>query len=109
MESKYHVLHLCNNHWKANTLATAIYSQWYWTYNRKMKPCPDNNNSSRGDSSNGNNSDNDTGDLPDGLPRKKARTATVVNNDTPFNLPESNSDVQCVEDNGSPSCLRTAL
>jgi hypothetical protein len=26
MESEYHILRLCNNHWKANALAMAIYS-----------------------------------------------------------------------------------
>jgi hypothetical protein len=136
MESEYHVLRLCNNHWKANALATAIYSQWYRTYDKKMKPSPDSDRSSEGDNCDGNNSDDDTGDVSDGPPRKKTKTTTIVNDDTYFTLPEtknhtdnegtsiyailtdandrtdssrSNLDVQCVEDNRSSSHPRTAL
>jgi hypothetical protein len=37
MENKWTILCYCNNHWKANVIATMIYSQWYHTYNKKMK------------------------------------------------------------------------
>lgn len=136
MESEYPVLRLCNNHWKANAVATAIYSQWYRTYDKKMKPCQDNDNSNGDDSSNGNNSDDDPGDGSNGPPRKKARTTTVVDDDAHFTLPEietdadnqgtfinriytdannstelsrSNSGVQYTEDNGSSSRHGMAL
>ena len=88
MESKYPVLRFCDNHWKANAIATAIYSQWHQTYNRKMKPCLDNNSSSEGDGSDGNNSDNDACNRSDGPPRKKARTTIVVDDDMLLTLPE---------------------
>jgi hypothetical protein len=55
MEREYPVLRFCDNHWKANALATAIYSQWYSKY--------------------------------DGPPRKKARTMTIVDDDTHFTEP----------------------
>ncbi|KAH9028891.1 hypothetical protein EDB85DRAFT_1892326 [Lactarius pseudohatsudake] len=29
MESKFYVLRLCDNHWKSQAIATAIYSQWH--------------------------------------------------------------------------------
>jgi hypothetical protein len=136
MESEYPILRLCNNHWKANAVATAIYSQWYRTYDKKMKPCQDNDNSNGDDSSNGNNSDDDPGDGSNGPPRKKARTMTVVDDDAHFTLPEietdadnqgtfinriytdannstessrSNSGVQHMEDNGSSSRHGMAL
>ena len=123
MEREYHVLRFCNNHWKANALATAIYSQWYRTY-KKIKPCPNNNDNSESD------------DGSNGPPRKKARTTIVIDDDTQLTLPEpethannkgmsvnithtdannsteisrSNSDVQCVEDSGSLSHHGTAL
>ena len=79
MESEYNVLRLCDNHWKANTLATAIYSQWYRTYNKKHRP--DNNNGSDGDSSN---SEDDAHNGSDGPPRKKSRVMTVIDDDTLF-------------------------
>jgi hypothetical protein len=88
MESEYPVLRFCSNHWKANALATAVYSQWYRTYDRKMKPSEDNNNNGNGDNSDGNNSDNDAGDGSDGPPRKKSRTTTIVDDDTLFTPPE---------------------
>jgi hypothetical protein len=37
MEKEWTVLHYCDNHWKANAITTLIYSQWYHTYNKKMK------------------------------------------------------------------------
>jgi hypothetical protein len=67
---------LCNNHWKVNTLVTAIYSQWYQTYDRKKHSLDNNGSSDR------NNSDNDTVGGSDGPPRKRARATTVVDNDT---------------------------
>ena len=36
MEKNWLVLCYCNNHWKANTLTTSIYSQWYKHYHKKM-------------------------------------------------------------------------
>jgi hypothetical protein len=92
MENEYQVLRLCSNHWKANALATAIYSQWYRTYNKRMKPCEDNNNSGDGDNSDGINSD-DAGDGSDGPPRKKTRTTTVADDDTLLRLPEPDTHV----------------
>jgi hypothetical protein len=35
MESKFGVLRYCDNHWKAHTLATSIYSQWYRSFDKK--------------------------------------------------------------------------
>jgi hypothetical protein len=91
MESEYPVLRLCNNHWKVNAIATAIYSQWHRTYDKKMKPCPDDDDNSEGDSSDSdcNISDDDTGDGAGGPPRKKARTSTI------------SSTISHVEDNRS--------
>jgi hypothetical protein len=37
MENEWTVLRLCENHWKANAIATSIYSQWYHSYDKKMK------------------------------------------------------------------------
>jgi hypothetical protein len=37
MEKKWEVLRYCENHWKANNLATLTYSQWYHPFDRKMK------------------------------------------------------------------------
>jgi hypothetical protein len=37
MELKWGILQYCENHWKANAIATLIYSQWYHTYNKRMK------------------------------------------------------------------------
>jgi hypothetical protein len=36
MESHYSVLHHCQNHWKADLLATITYSSWYHYYTSKM-------------------------------------------------------------------------
>jgi hypothetical protein len=36
MEKQWPVLHYCENGWKSNCLASAIYSQWYKTYHMKM-------------------------------------------------------------------------
>jgi len=88
MEKEYHVLRLCDNHWKANALATAVYSQWYRTYNKKMKSCLDHDSDSDGSNSNDDNSNDDKDDGPDEPPRKKARTTTVANDDTHPPLPE---------------------
>jgi hypothetical protein len=92
MENEYQVLRLCSNHWMANALATAIYSQWYRTYNKRMKPCEDNNNSGDSDNSDGINSE-DAGDGSDGPPRKKTRTTTVADDDTLLRLPEPDTHV----------------
>jgi hypothetical protein len=132
MESEYPVLRLCNNHWKANALATAIYSQWRRIYDRKSRACQDDNNN-EDDSSDSNNSDDDTGDGTNGPPRKKARATTVLDDDIDFTLPEpeinrgmffitnptdannatdpprSNSDARRVEDSGSSSRCGAAL
>ncbi|KAI9433274.1 hypothetical protein H4582DRAFT_2082423 [Lactarius indigo] len=35
MESKFYVLRLCENHWKSQAIATAIYSQWYNRFVKK--------------------------------------------------------------------------
>lgn len=93
MESEYHVLRLCDNHWKANALATAIYSQWYRTYDKKTKHRHDNDNSSDDDSNDNNNSDDDTGDGSNGPPRKKAKTTSVVDDDTDITPPEPEAHV----------------
>ena len=37
MEERWTVLRYCDNHWKANAIATSLYSQWYHTYDRKKK------------------------------------------------------------------------
>ena len=37
METQWPVLRYCENHWKANKVATSIYSQWYHPYDKKMK------------------------------------------------------------------------
>jgi hypothetical protein len=37
MEKEWAVLRYCDGHWKAKAIATSIYSQWYHTYNKKMK------------------------------------------------------------------------
>jgi hypothetical protein len=37
MEDEWTVLRYCENHWKANTITTSIYSQWYHSYHKKMK------------------------------------------------------------------------
>ena len=114
METEYPVLRLCSHHWKANAIATAIYSQWYKIY-KKPIPCSDNSNGNDGEGSsnnnNSNNSDDETGDVSDGPPRKKSKATTIVDDDIPLTLPESprsDLDVQCV-DNGSSSRPRTAL
>jgi hypothetical protein len=135
MESKYLVLRLCNNGRQVQ-LPPVIYSQWHRTYNKKMKPLLDSDNSSKDDSSDGSVSNNDTGNGSSGPPRKKARTTTVVNDNSHFTLPESethidsedmsidaiptvtnnstessqpHSDVLRVEDSRSLSCHGTAL
>jgi hypothetical protein len=107
MESEYLVLRLCNYHWKANTIATAIYSQWHRTYYRKLKPHLDNDNSSEGDSSNGNNTNNNTGNGSSGPPRKKART--VVDVDAHFTLigPETHASIEGMSINTIPHTLTT--
>ena len=90
MESEYHVLRLCDNHWKANALATAIYSQWHKTYYK----------------------DDEEGDGSDGPPKKKSKRTVVVDDNTPLTLPDSprpNLDVQDTEDNASSSRHGTAL
>ncbi|KAN0113494.1 hypothetical protein V8E52_007652 [Russula decolorans] len=135
MESKYLVLRLCNNGRQVQ-LPPVIYSQWHRTYNKKMKPLLDSDNSSKNDSSDGSVSNDDTGNGSSGPPRKKARTTTIVNDNSHFTLPESethidsedmsidaiptvtnnstessqpHSDVLCVEDSRSLSCHGTAL
>jgi hypothetical protein len=35
MEGTFVVLRYCDNHWKANAVATSIYSQWYHSFDRK--------------------------------------------------------------------------
>lgn len=35
MEGRWEVLRYCDNHWKANKLATALYSVWYNQYHKK--------------------------------------------------------------------------
>ena len=87
-----------------NALATAIYFQWYWTYNKRMKPCKDNNNSSDGDNSDGINS-NDAGDGSDGPPRKKTRTITVANDNTLLRLskPDTYVDNEATSINAIPT------
>jgi hypothetical protein len=37
MEERFPVLQFCNNHWKAQAIATANYSQWYKYYKAKME------------------------------------------------------------------------
>ena len=37
MEKKWEVLRYCENNWKANTIATLIYSQWYHVFDSKMR------------------------------------------------------------------------
>ena len=102
-----------------------------------MKHCPDNNDSSKGDSGEANNSDNDNDNGSGRPPRKKARTLTEVNDNFHLSLPrpeihadnnegtfinaillgtnkstdppQPNSDVPCMEDIGSLSHHGTAL
>jgi hypothetical protein len=110
MESEYPVLRLCNNHWKANTIATAIYSQWYRTYDKKMKPRTDNNTSSEGDSSDDNNSENDTGNGSDGPPRKKARTTTIVDDDTETHADNEGASINAIStDANNSTALKNPL
>ena len=97
METEFFILRLCDNHWKANALATTIYSQWYRTYDKKMRPHPDNDSTSDENSRDGNNTDDDTGNTIDGPPRKRARTTTILDDDdsnftTPLPQPEANLD-----------------
>lgn len=82
MESEYPVLQLCDNHWKSHALATAIYSQWYRTYDMKMKPCTD-----HGGGSDGDDTDNNSGGGSDGPPRKKLRATTVEDDDSHSTVP----------------------
>ncbi|KAI0291862.1 hypothetical protein BC826DRAFT_1105790 [Russula brevipes] len=35
IEGTFTVLRYCDNHWKANAIATSIYSQWYHSFDRK--------------------------------------------------------------------------
>ena len=91
MENEYHVLRFCNNHWKANAIATSIYSQWYRTYDKKMNPHPNNDNDREGNNSNGDGNDgnnDDAGNRSEGPPRKKPKTTITLDNDTHLSLPE---------------------
>jgi hypothetical protein len=36
MESQFPILCYCDNHWKAHTIMTTIYSQWYHSWDEKM-------------------------------------------------------------------------
>ena len=87
MESNYPVLRLCDNHWKANSLATTIYSQWYKTYDKRVNTCAD-DNINEGEYGDGNNGDNNNGDGCEGPPRKKTKSTIIFNNDAHFSLPE---------------------
>ena len=89
MESKYYILCLYDNHWKPNAIATAIYSQWYQIYDRKMKPLSGNENSSENNNNESNNIDNNTSDESEGPPKKKTRATTQDNNDTHFIQPNT--------------------
>ena len=80
METEYPVLRLCDNHWKANALATTIYSQWYRIYDRRMNSLLDN--------SDGNDGDNDTGDGSEGPPRKKLKNTAIIDDTAHFSTPE---------------------
>jgi hypothetical protein len=74
MEKKWPVLCYCENHWKANTLVTSIYSQWYKRYHKKMV------------------ADAKENKLDDSEPvRKKARTA-IEADDSSSSESESESD-----------------
>jgi len=130
METEYFVLRLCDNHWKANALATTIYSQWYRTYNKKMKFHPDDDGNSEGNNGDGNDSGDDTSHRSDGPARKRARTTSILDDDSNITVPlpkpaidvdneglfihaitadtnhtteahGSNSNVRCTEDRGS--------
>ena len=41
MEREWSVLRYCEGHWKANYIATSIYSQWYHAYHKKTKRIKD--------------------------------------------------------------------
>jgi len=42
IEKSWFILCLCDNHWKTNTVATSIYSQWYCNYDKRKKGTKDN-------------------------------------------------------------------
>jgi hypothetical protein len=87
MESEFFVLRLCDNHWKANALATTVYSQWYRTYDKKVKTHLDNDSSNEGNDGDGNDSGDDTSRRSDGPPKKRARTTIALDNDSDVTVP----------------------
>jgi hypothetical protein len=45
MESKFYVLCLCDNHWKSQTIAMTIYSQWHGNFVKKHEAVKEEDNS----------------------------------------------------------------
>jgi hypothetical protein len=64
MEERWEVLRYCNNHWKVNKLATALYSIWYNQYHKKIAKTQG-------------------GNPHEGHPNQKARTSSVDLEDSP--------------------------
>ena len=71
MEERWEVLRYCDNHWKANKLATALYSIWYNPYHKKTAKAQG-------------------GDPQEGRPNKKARMSSADSEDSPE--PEDQGD-----------------
>lgn len=89
MERAYPALRLCDNHWKANALATAIYSQWYRTINEKRKVL-NNDNANQGDNSDhGINGEDES----EGPARKKIKTTIIIDDDIHSSLLEPGTHI----------------
>ncbi len=81
MEERWEVLQYCDNHWKANKLATALYSIWYNQYHKKAAKTQG-------------------GNLHKGCLNKKVRISSVDSEDSP--KPEDQSDGRAASENPIP-------
>jgi hypothetical protein len=91
MEERWQVLRYCDNHWKANKLATALYSIWYNPYHKKAAKIQG-------------------GNPHEGRPIKKARMSSADLEDSPE--PEDQGDGRAasespIADHGPESTLQT--
>jgi hypothetical protein len=78
MENKWEILRYCNNHWKANKIATSGYLIWYHPYHKKVISDSDNKRKNK---------------AHDKCPAKKARTISIDSEDKDTGSPKPGDHV----------------